>query len=97
MSKPTPESKQRALASRDVEDIESLRKTPAFQRYFERRVLGELNRHRDVLLYEKNLTKDQLWEARLKFDAAYDLSIMLLQDEAACRRLIIPSQDEDEK
>lgn len=94
-SRTSESAKARARASRDIEDIEVLRKNPAFHRYFERRVLSELESARNELLYGKDLTPEKLWNFRLKFDALYGVSLMLLQDEAACRNLIGESTDED--
>lgn len=82
------QSRARALATRDIEDIDVLRKNPVFARYFERRVLGELEKARNELLYGKNIDRDALWKAKVRFDAAYELSMMMIKDEAACRNLV---------
>lgn len=85
-------AKQRA--AQDLEDIERLRKNPHFIRYFERRVLEELDKRREKVLHDRKLTKDQLWEERLLYLAARDMSTMLVGEEAACRNVIGVSDKE---
>ncbi len=81
-------AKSRALASRDLEDIEALRKFPPFTRMFGRRITEELEKLRNDLLYNRELTPETLWEKRLKFLAHYDVAMLLFQDETACRSVI---------
>lgn len=82
------ESKSKSRANQDLEDIETLRKNPAFQRYFERRIIGELTKYRDEVLYNRALGKDDLYEARKQFLAVLDVSKMLYEDEAGCRNIL---------
>jgi hypothetical protein len=75
-------------AVQDLEDIEKLKKTPAYTRYFERRVLEELEKRREKVLHDRQLSKDELWEARLLYLAARDTATMMASEEAACRNVI---------
>jgi hypothetical protein len=91
------ERKAGALAAQDLEDIRTLKKSPAWSRYWERVVVGEVQRLRERILTDRKLTKDELWEERLKFFAQLDLSQRILQDEAACRSIIegLPREPDD--
>lgn len=86
MAAPTDEQKARERAIQDLEDIETLKGTPAFARYFERRVLGMLETHADKILHDRNLNCDQLFQTRLEYLAMRDVSLMLVQDEASIQR-----------
>lgn len=94
MSEPNEDVKSKQRAQQDIEDIERLKKTPAFTRYFERRLLEELSKRREKVLHDKQLTKDQLWEERLLYLAMKDVSTMLVGEEAACRNIIGGSVEE---
>ena len=95
MAKESDSVRARALASQDLEDIESLKSNPAFQRYFERRILGQLAALRETVLHDIKLDRDTLWEARLKYLATLEVSIILLQDESACKRMLVESREQD--
>lgn len=92
----TETAQARARASRDLDDIESLRKHPAFQRYWERRIVGEMKIKSDVILYDRTKTRDEIWELLAQFRAAYDVALTLLQDEALCRNLSVRSESEED-
>ncbi|SRR6266404_2073105 len=88
MSAKSEEKKEGARAVQTLQDIRKLRKDPVFQRYFEARVVKEVQRLREIILTDRELDKDSLWNARLKFFAAFDTSKIMLQDEAACRAML---------
>lgn len=81
-------SKSRARAAQDVEDIDSLKANPAFQRYFERQVIARVSESREAVLHDKKLDREGLWNAREKYFAILDVSTMLLKDEGACKGML---------
>jgi hypothetical protein len=83
-----PEDKAaKKRASDDLNDIEALRKIPAYNRVFGRRVWDEVDKRREKVLHGK-LTDDQLHDARIEYQSWKDMAEMLTGDEAACRRII---------
>lgn len=81
----TDESKR--LAAQDLDDIETLRENSAFKRYFVRRVTGDLKTLADLVLHDAQ-DADKAWRAILIFRAKFEVSKMLLQDEALCRDIV---------
>lgn len=95
MAEPTLDDvKARARAVADLEDISALRGTPAFARYFERRIADELKKLSDLLLYDRGQTKETLWETRQRFLATFDVSQIVAQDEASCTKMLSEGADE---
>lgn len=88
--------KSRQRAKQDVEDIETLKKTPAFQRYYQRRIANELKAKADKVLYDSD-SKEEAWEALLEFRALYTTAKMLIVDEAACRRMVEDGQKTEDE
>jgi len=93
MAEKTDEQRARELATQDLEDIQTLRGTPAFERYFERRVNGMVATKADAVLHDLKLTPETLWRARLEYLAMRDVALLLTQDEGACRRLLSEGAD----
>jgi hypothetical protein len=81
-------------ATDDLNDIETLRKIPAFNRYFSRRIWEEVDKLLEKVLHDKKLTPEKLHEARLLYLAAKETAELLTGDEAACRRLIDSSSED---
>jgi hypothetical protein len=75
-------------AQQDMEDIARLKGTPAFQRYFERRVTDKVTAQRERLLHDPKLTDAQLGEERRKLWALEEVAGMLDTDQAAAQRVI---------
>jgi hypothetical protein len=92
------QKKEAARAVQDLENIAKLRKFPPFTDYYQRRLVGEIQRLRDSILHDRELNKDRLWEERLKFLQAYDILALTAQDEASCRSMLdaLPREEEPE-
>ncbi len=91
------ERKAGALAAQDLEDIRTLKKSPAWSRYWARQVVGPADRLRDRILTDSKLTKDELWELRIRFEERLDVVNTIIRDEAACRSIIegLPREPEE--
>lgn len=75
------------LASDDLNDIEELRKNPAFSAYWSRRVLSKLDDARDSLLHGK-LTYSNDPVERQRLNIWEEVFTILLDDERACRNIL---------
>lgn len=75
-------------AVQDLEAIDILRRSEPFQKYFAARVNAPCKQLAQKILYDVNLTKDQVWEELIKFRAHFEISKVLIEDDAACRSFI---------
>jgi hypothetical protein len=77
-------SRSRELAERDLKDIQALRDSEAFRRYFLRRLKDRMDRLNAAFRYDPLSHEDREVHRRLVNE--YDELLKLLdQDEAACR------------
>ncbi len=96
MSKKT-DLKEGARAAQDLEDIRTLQKIPAWKRYWERSVVAPAQRLREKILTDQKLTKDELWELRIRLEERMKTLQTIIQDEAACRSIIEQMPQEPEE
>lgn len=87
MSDKSDNEQARQKAAQDLEDIETLKSMPAFKRYFARRVTDELKSLADKILYDAT-DRRAAWIAILRFRAVFEVSKVLLQDEASCKAVL---------
>jgi hypothetical protein len=80
-------------AQDDLNDIDALKRSEPFTRFFIRRVNEELRKAQDTILTDRTLTPEQLHEERLRYFAYSDTSRLMEREEAACRSILGPPKD----
>lgn len=75
-------------ATDDLNDIEALRKFPAFNRYHVRRVREEVEKQLTKLLEDDGLDVEGVYRQLLIYKDRIKSEKMMDQDEASCRSII---------
>lgn len=83
MNASASDSRQKAQETR--EDIDRLKGTAAFSRYYVARQQQRLEEAREHVLHGTFVSAQELWEARLIFQEREDAAGMLARDEAGAR------------
>lgn len=90
----TPAAAERARAAADLEDIERLKKFPAFHTYFMRRVSEEVEKTKEKIL-DPTTKDDDLHDLKVRHKTLDEISKLLDVDESGCRSIIATAPPEE--